>query len=66
MIACVCGHHIANEVREDSVLTANDRRKWMRRRSDTLECPQCGRIYVLWQLIELAGAQESSSMPDTA
>lgn len=66
MIACVCGHHVANEVREGFVITADERRKWMRRRADNLECPKCGRIYVLWQLIELATAQASRSMPDTA
>lgn len=50
MIACICGQPVAARLGDGYVITLEERMRWMRRRSDILLCPACGRT---WRLPEI-------------
>ena len=56
MVICICGRHLIEEVGDGYVLTPDQEKKWMRRRTDAMACPACGRKYGLEDLKGLVKA----------
>lgn len=47
---CICGAHLVDEVGDGYVLTPDQQRRWMRRRTDAIGCGACGRRYTIEDL----------------
>lgn len=61
MVWCTCGEIILAFVGEGFVITLDDERRWMRRRSDLFYCHSCGRRHALSDLKDLALAGPASN-----
>lgn len=60
MLWCLCGQPIVNELGHDFVVTIEDTKKWLRRRSDAITCALCGQRYDLGGLQALVRAEKAS------
>lgn len=64
MISCTCEQPLASEVGEGFVVTLEEERRWMRRRTDLLVCSECGVSYRLVDLVSLQTSTASNSEAD--
>jgi hypothetical protein len=53
---CSCGADILSNVGQGFIITPEHRSVWMRRRSDTYSCPDCGRMYEMNELMAVVRA----------
>jgi hypothetical protein len=59
-IWCTCGQLLLSQIGDGFVVTMDERRVWMRRKTDAFKCGACARRYELGDLAEFAPA-----IPDT-
>jgi hypothetical protein len=66
---CSCGADILSNLGQGFIITSERRIVWMRRRSDTYSCPDCGRMFDLDELIAVVGSSnfdaEATGRPAT-
>lgn len=53
MIRCRCERPLVSDVGDGFVVTVDQERLWMRRRTDVLDCPDCHTSYRLLDLVNL-------------
>ena len=63
---CSCGLLIASGVGDGFVITPEGKILWMRRRSDTFSCTDCGRTYGLMELAAVSGQPILANPPEEA
>lgn len=56
MVWCTCGEIVLASLGDGFVITIDRERRWMRRRSDFIECRNCRRRYVFSDLQELVAS----------
>lgn len=58
MIRCRCDRPLVSDVGEGFVITLEEERLWMRRRTDALDCPDCHTSYRFLDLVNLQTAED--------
>ena len=63
MGTCSCGAVILTKVGQDFIITPERRIVWMRRRSDTYSCLDCGRMYDFAELMAVVAPSIAATEP---